>query len=66
MSSLRSPTKAKTSTRLRSCGVVLIRSKGQFLGWVEAPDAKAAEAAAIRSFNLSEEQRRRLLVRERL
>jgi hypothetical protein len=50
----------------RSWGVVLIRGRGQLLGYVQAPDLKAAEAAAVRQFNLSEEQRRRLLIRERL
>ena len=58
--SLRSRTKAKTSTRVRSWGVSVIRSRAHFLGWVEAPDAKAAEIAAVRAFNLSEEQRKRL------
>jgi hypothetical protein len=33
---------------------------------VEAPDLEAAEAAAVRPFNLSEQQRKRLLVRERI
>ena len=37
----------------------------QFLGYVEAPDRAAAEVAAVRAFNLSKEQRKRLLVRER-
>ena len=34
------------------------------LGVVEAPDEKAAEAAAVEQFGLDEEQRRRLAVRE--
>ncbi len=33
-------------------------------GVVEAPDKKAAEAAAITEFNLSDEQRKRLVVQE--
>jgi hypothetical protein len=66
MSSLRSRTRATTNTRVRSWGVTLIRKRGQFLGWVDAPDAKAAELAAVRAFNLSEEKRKRLLVRERV
>jgi hypothetical protein len=35
------------------------------LGTVEAPNAKAAEAAAMKEFKLSDEQRRRLEVQER-
>jgi hypothetical protein len=66
MLSLRSRTKAKTSARPRSWGASLIRgSRAHFLGFVEATDAKAAEAAAVRTFNLDEWQRKRLLVRER-
>jgi hypothetical protein len=37
-----------------------------FLGFVEAPNAKAAEAAAVERFSLNEWQRKRLLVRERV
>jgi hypothetical protein len=36
------------------------------LGFVEAPDQKAAELAAAKAFTLSEWQRKRLLVRERI
>ncbi len=49
----------------RTWGATLIRSRGQFLGYVEDAVAKAAEAAAMRAFNLSDEQRKRLVVRER-
>jgi hypothetical protein len=35
----------------------------QNIGWVEAPDAKAAELAAVKAFTLNEWQRKRLLVR---
>jgi hypothetical protein len=67
MSSLRSHTKAKTSARVRSWGASLIRgSRAHFLGFVEATDTKEAEAAAVRTFNLDDWQRKRLLVRERL
>ena len=45
--------------------MILIRSRGAFLGYVDAIDAKAAELAAVRAFNLSGEQRKRLVVRER-
>jgi hypothetical protein len=45
---------------------MLIRGHGKFLGFVEAPDRTAAGLAALRAFNLEAEQRKRLLVRERL
>jgi hypothetical protein len=67
MSSLRSRSKAKNSVQVRSWGASLIRgSRAHFLGFVEATDAKAAELAAVRAFNLDEWQCKRLLVRERL
>jgi hypothetical protein len=34
------------------------------LGYVQAADAKAAEAVAVAQFDLSEEQRMRLIVNE--
>ena len=36
------------------------------MGNVEAPSREAAEAAAVREFNLTPEQRHRLVVQERL
>ena len=50
---------------LRRWRVTLLRQRGQYLGTVEAPDAQAAEAAAVREYKLTDEQRRRLAVRER-
>jgi hypothetical protein len=44
--------------------VVLLRSKGEILGQVEAPDAKAAKAAAAVQFDLDEVQRNRIMVQE--
>jgi hypothetical protein len=52
--------------QLKTWRVSLIRKRGQILGDVEAPNRDAAEAAAIREFSLTEEQRRRLVVQERL
>ena len=49
----------------RSWAVALIKNRGVFLGFVEAPDQKAAELMAAKTFMLSEWQRKRLLVRER-
>jgi hypothetical protein len=50
----------------RSWSITLIRNRGVFLGLVEAADEKAAECTAAKSFMLSEWQRKRLLVRERV
>ena len=44
--------------------VVLIRSKGELLGFVDAMDAQGAEAAAAEQFGLDEFQSRRLLVQQ--
>jgi hypothetical protein len=49
----------------RSWRASLIRSKGQILGDVEAPSRETAEAEAVRTFNLSPEQRSRLVGQER-
>jgi hypothetical protein len=57
--------KKPTAAKLRSWRVAIIRKRGQYLGTVEAPDEKAAEAAAMAEFDLSDEQRRRLVVQER-
>jgi hypothetical protein len=42
-----------------------LRSCARYLGGVQAADEKTAEAAAVVEFNPSDEQRRRLVVRER-
>jgi hypothetical protein len=44
--------------------VFIIRSRAYHVGTVEAPNEKAAEAVAIKTFDLDDEQRRRLVVRE--
>jgi hypothetical protein len=44
--------------------VVLLRSKGEIIGEVDAPDAEAAVAAAATQFGLDDVQRKRLLVQE--
>jgi hypothetical protein len=60
------PAKKKTGTaKLRTWRVSILRNRVQFLGFVEAPDRQAAEAAAVKQFNISEEQRTRLIVQER-
>jgi hypothetical protein len=54
-----------TAAKLRSWRVSIIRQRGQYLGTVQAPNEKAAEAAAVAEFDLSDEQRLRLVVQER-
>ena len=49
---------------LRRWRVSLIRKRGEFLGYVEAPDREAAEAAAVEEFKLTAEQRKRLVLEE--
>jgi hypothetical protein len=58
-------TRPKKSAKLRSWRVVIMRSKGEYLGSVEAPDREKAEAEAIKLFDLDQDQRGRLLILER-
>lgn len=44
---MKSARKKPTTAKLRSWGVSIIRKRGQYLGTVEAPNEKAAEAAAV-------------------
>jgi hypothetical protein len=61
-----SPAKKKTGTaELRTWRVSILTNRVQFLGFVEAPNRQAAEAAAAKQFNIREEQRTRLVVQER-
>jgi hypothetical protein len=61
-----SPAKKKTGTaKLRTWRVSILRNRVQFLGFVEAPNRQGAEAAAAKQFNISEEQRLRLILQER-
>jgi hypothetical protein len=48
--------------KARSWAVTLIKNRGVLLGYVEAPDQKAAELVAAKAFILSEWQKKRLLV----
>ncbi|MBV8137895.1 MAG: hypothetical protein JO121_20055 [Deltaproteobacteria bacterium] len=57
--------KRHTAAKLRSWRVSIIRKRGQYLGTVKALNEKAAEAAAVAEFDLSDEQCRRLVVSER-
>jgi hypothetical protein len=62
---MRPAPKKKLAAKPRSWRVSIIRKRGQYLGTVEAPSEEAAEAAAVAEFDLSDEQRRRLVVQER-
>ena len=56
---------AKLANRMkRRWRVVLMRSRGELLGFVDTADAQAAELAAAAQFRLDGWQRRRLLVWE--
>jgi len=55
---MKAPKKKPTAAKLRSWRVSIIRKRGQYLGTVEAPNEKAAEAVAVAEFDLSDEQRR--------
>jgi hypothetical protein len=44
--------------------VVLLRSKGELLGYVDGTDAEDAKAAAVVQFNLDEVRRDRSIVQE--
>ena len=58
-------TPAKLAGRMkRRWRVVLLRSKGEIVGQVEAPDAEAAKAAAAVQFDLDEIQRNWIMVQE--
>jgi hypothetical protein len=57
--------KLSKPAKQRSWRVSIIRKRGQYLGTVDAPNEKAAETAAVAEFDLSDEQRRRLVVQER-
>ena len=56
---------AKLAGRMkRRWRVVLLHSKGEILGEVEAADVAAAKAAAAVQFDLNEIQRNRIMVQE--
>ena len=45
-----------TAANLRSWRVIILRSRGEYLGSVEAPDRERAEAVAVKQFELDEGQ----------
>ena len=61
----RSLKKKPTAAKLRSWRISILRQRAHNLGIIEAPDAKTAEAEAVKLFRLTDEQRKRLAVQER-
>ena len=58
-------TPAKLAARMkRRWRVVLLRAKGELLGFVDAADEREAKAVAAVQFNLDEVQRNRIIVQE--
>jgi len=55
---------AKTP-KIHRWAIYLIRKKGELLGSVEAPDEKAAIAAAIEKYNISDPEGQKRLVAQR-
>ena len=53
----------RKAAKLRHWRAWLLRQRAKPLGTVEATDERTAEAAAVGQFELSAEQRRRLVVR---
>lgn len=62
---IKSPMKRPTNKpEMRAWLASLIRKRTEYLGRVEAPDRAAAEVAAVERFNLTDEQRKRLVLQE--
>jgi len=45
--------------------IIRVRAKGEFLGYVQAPDEKAAIEAAAKEFGIAPEMQKRLLAQRR-
>jgi hypothetical protein len=54
------------AVEIRTWRAWLIRKRTEYLGRVKAPDRETAEVAAVEKFKLNDEQRRRLVLREKL
>jgi Fe2+ transport system protein FeoA len=61
----RPPKKKPVGAKLRNWRVAIMRSRAQQIGTVAAADRATAEAAAVKAFDLSEDQRKRLMILER-
>jgi hypothetical protein len=57
----------KPPAKMHGWEITLIRERGKFLGYVEAPDEETAIGEAIKQFEIrNPEQHRRLIARARL
>ena len=61
---MKAPKKKATAEKLRSWRATILRQRGEYLGTIEAPDAKSAEALAVKLFGLEGQRRQRLVVLE--
>jgi hypothetical protein len=61
---IRSPSR-KPAAKLRNWRVSILRERLRYLGTFDARDEKTAAAAAVAEFNLTDEQRKRLVLQER-
>jgi hypothetical protein len=64
MTPMRRRAAQRKAAKIRRWQVSLIRKRGQALGTVEAAEQRTAETVAVKRFDLSPEQRKRLAVRE--
>jgi hypothetical protein len=62
---MKSPKRKPTTAKLRNWRVAIMRSRAQQIGTVAAPDRTTAEAEAVKAFDHSKDQRKRLMVWER-
>jgi hypothetical protein len=56
--------KKSIAASARTWAATLIRKRGEYSGIVEGANRAAAEAAAVKLFGLTEEQRERLVLQE--
>ena len=54
----------RKAEKLQRWRAMLLRSRGEVLGYVQASDERSVETAAVKTFSLSEQQRSRLVVNE--
>jgi hypothetical protein len=52
---MKSAKKKPIAANMRSWGVIIMCSRGEYLGSVEAPDRERAEAVAIKQFALDDD-----------
>jgi hypothetical protein len=55
---------ARPKKKLKIWRVLILRERARYLGTVKAPDERSGESEAVVQFQLNEDQRKRLVVRE--